>query len=149
MPESQKTDFTNEELLDILDFYTQYKPLFDESSTNKDNYPLTVAAHDFTILLYKYELIDRNYSENLTKIKSKYDKIYIDDLSKEKLDFFEIMTIFTFIHRADCFSGGWYEDCIEDNTYYNLLSRLEEIKNDIIKIPINYGHYHLKLTFEM
>lgn len=118
-------------MLDILDFYTQYKPLFDETSTNDEDYPLTVAAHDFTILLYKYELIDRNYSENLTKINEKYDQIYIENLSKEKLDFFEIMTIFTFIHRADRFSGGWYEDCIKDHTYYNLLSRLEEIKNEL------------------
>lgn len=131
MPEAQRTDFNKEELLDILDFYTQYKALFDETSTNEEDYPLIVAAHDFTILLYKYELIDRNYSENLTKINEKYGQKYIEDLAKEKLDFFEIMTVFTFIHRADRFSGGWYEDCIEDNTYYNLLSRLEEIKNEL------------------
>ena len=27
--------------------------------------------------------------------------------------------------------GGWYDDCIADGTYYNLLSRLEEIKNEL------------------
>ena len=37
-PETQKTDFTDDELLDILDFYLQYKPIFDESDNDID-YP--------------------------------------------------------------------------------------------------------------
>jgi hypothetical protein len=104
--------------------------MLDEYIINKNNYP-QFDPHDFTILLYMYGIINTNYLKNLDKISEKYGKENIHDLSKEKLDFLEIMTIFTFIHRADRHAGGWYEDCIEYNTYYNLLCRLEEINNEL------------------
>ena len=121
-PKTRRTDFTKEEMLDIIDFYLQYKPMLE----NQDSFN----PHDFTMLLYMYEMVDVDYINNMTRIKKKYGKRYVEDLSKEKLDFLEIITIFTFIHRAERHSGGgWYEDCIGDGTYYNLLCRLEEIKN--------------------
>ena len=123
-PKTRKTDFTKEEMLDIIDFYLQYKPMLE----NQDPFN----PHDFTMLLYMYEMLDVEYQDNIAMIKKKYGKQYVDDLSKEKLDFLEIITIFTFIHRAERHSGGgWYDDCMADGTYYNLLCRLEEIKNEV------------------
>ena len=90
-----------------------------------------LAVDDFTGILYEYGIVDINYFENLDKIRQKYGKERICDLSKEKLDFLEIITIFTFINRAERHAGGWYRDCINDGTYLNLLCRLEEIKNEI------------------
>lgn len=131
MPKTRRTEFTNEEMLDILDFYLQYKPLFDEYITNKEHYPMN--PHDFTLLLYIYGTIDVDYINNMKNIKEKYGKQYVDDLSKEKLDFLEIITIFTLIHREarNDFHNETYNYCIESNIYYNLLCRLEEIKNNI------------------
>lgn len=130
-PETRRTDFTKDEMLDIIDFYLQYKPMLDEYVSDRDHYP-EFDPHDFTMLLYMYEMVDVNYIDNMTEIKEKYGKRYVEDLSKEKLDFLEIITIFTLIHRAERHSGGgWYEDCVEDGTYYNLLCRLEEIKAEL------------------
>lgn len=129
-PKTRRTDFTKEEMLDIIDFYLQYKPMFDKNGLNhKDFHPY--APHDFTMLLYMYKMVDVDYNNNMTRMKKKYGKQYVEDLSKEKLDFLEIITVFTFIHRAERFSGGWYDDCIVDGTYYNLLCRIEEIKDEL------------------
>ena len=87
MPKTRRTDFTNEEMLDILDFYLQYKPLFDEYVTNNERYPMN--PHDFTLLLYIYGTLDLDYINNTKKIKEKYGKQSVDDLSKEKLNFLE------------------------------------------------------------
>lgn len=123
-PETRRIDFTKEEMLDIIDFYLQYKPMLE----NQDSFN----PHDFTMLLYMYEMLDVEYINNMTRIKKKYGKQYVKDLSKERLDFLEIITIFTFIHRAERHAGGgWYDDCMADGTYYNLLCRLEEIKNEL------------------
>ena len=105
--------------------------MLDENVSNQDDH-LPFDPHDFTMLLYMYEMLDVNYIDNMTRIKKKYGKKYVEDLSKEKLSFLEIITIFTFIHRAERHAGGgWYDDCIEDGTYNNLLCRLEEIKNEL------------------
>lgn len=128
-----KTEFTREELLDILNDFLKYKPAFDKDSSNDIQISRFKAAHCFTRLLYNYEVLDRDMFSNLKIIREKYGKKYINDLSKEKLDFLEIITIFTFIHRVNRHDGhdGWYLGCIEDNTYYNLLCRMEEIKNEL------------------
>ena len=77
-------------------------------------------------------MLDVEYQNNIARIRKKYGKRHVEGLSKEKLDFLEIITIFTFIHRAERHAGGgWYDDCIADGTYYNLLCRLEEIKNEL------------------
>ena len=112
-PKTRRTDFTKEEMLDIIDFYLQYKPMLEEDSPQFD-------PHDFTMLLYMYKMVDVDYINNMTRIKKKYGKKYVDDLSKEKLNFLEIITIFTFIHRAERHAGGlWYDECMENGTYYN------------------------------
>ena len=124
-PKTRRTDFSKEEMLDIIDFYLQYKPMLEENNPEFD-------PHDFTLLLYMFKMVDVDYNNNMTLIKKKYGKQGTEELSKEKLDFLEIITVFTLIHRADrhC-GGGWYEDCIADGTYYNLLNRLDEIKSDL------------------
>ena len=98
LAETPKTEFTKEEILDILDFYLQYKPLFDEASTRYVDYlPLILAAQDFTALLYEYDIADTNYFNNMDTINRKYGKKYICDLSKENLSILSMyfITIFT------------------------------------------------------
>ena len=124
-PKSRRTDFTREEKLDIIDFYLQYKPMLEEDNPQFN-------PHNFTMLLYMYKMVDVDYINNMTRIKKKYGKKYVEDLSKEKLSFLETITVFTFIHRAERHAGGlWYDECMEDGTYYNLLCRLEEIKAEL------------------
>lgn len=131
-PKSRRTDFTKEEMLDIIDFYLHYKPLLEEYSANEKN-SLQFDPHDFTMILYMYKMVDVNYINNMEILKKKYGKQNVYKLSKEKLDFLEIITIFTLIHRV---SRGDIEDetydyCVNHNIYYNLLCRLEEIKNEL------------------
>ena len=128
-PESRKTDFTKEEMLDIIDFYLQYKPMLDKYVTNREHYP-EFDPHDFTILLYMYDIVDVDYIDNWEKIKEKYEKRGIDDLCYDKLDFLEVITIFTTIHRASRNDIYLYDYCIENDIYYKLLCKLEEIKNE-------------------
>ncbi|MBQ6628299.1 MAG: hypothetical protein Q4Q37_08725 [Methanobrevibacter sp.] len=76
-------------------------------------------------------VIDFDYLENMDKMEEKYSKSTLSDLSKEKLTFEEIITIYTFIERADHFGGdGEVSDgCRQDETFSNLSKRLREIKN--------------------
>ena len=129
-PKTRRTDFTKGEMLDIIDFYLQYKPLLDDYMADRDHYP-EFDPHDFTKLLYMYKMLDVEYNNNMTRMKKKYRKRYVEDLSKEKLDFIEIITVFTLIHRAEHHAGRWHDNCIADGTYCNLLCRLEEIKNEL------------------
>lgn len=129
IPKTRRTDFTKEEMLDIIDFYLQYKPMLDEYVVNRDHYP-EFDPHDFTILLYMYDIVDVDYIDNWEKIKEKYEKRGIDDLCYDKLDFLEVITIFTTIHRASRNDIYLYDYCIENDIYYKLLCRLEEIKNE-------------------
>ena len=133
-PKTRRTDFTKEEMLDIIDFYLQYKPMLEEYVSNRDHYP-QFDPHDFTLLLYMFKMVDVDYIDNWKKLLKKYDAANIEDVSKEKLDFLEIITVFTTIHRANRndFDDETYDYCIESNVYYNLLSRLEEIKKELEK----------------
>ena len=131
-PKTRRTDFSKEEMLDIIDFYLQYKPMLDEYVVNREHYP-EFDPHDFTMLLYMYKMADVDYINNVKKIKKKYGKQFIDDLSKEKFDFLEAITLFTWIHRTSRgdINDETYDYCIENDIYYNLLCRLEEIKADL------------------
>ena len=131
-PKTRRTDFSKEEMLDIIDFYLQYKPMLEEYSANKEN-NLQFDPHDFTMLLYMFKMVDVDYIDNIKRIKEKYGKQFIDDLSKEKFDFLEAITLFTWIHRTSRgdFCNETYDYCIENDIYYNLLCRLEEIKNEL------------------
>lgn len=57
-------------------------------------------------------MFDVDYTESIAEIKEKYGKKYINDLSEEKLDFLGIITVFTFIQRAERYiGGGCYDEC--------------------------------------
>ena len=98
-PKTRKTDFTKEEMLNILDFYLQYKPMLDEYVSDRSHYP-EFDPHDFTILLYMYNIIDVDYISNWKKIQEKYKKRSIDNVCNVKLDFLEVITLFTAVHRV-------------------------------------------------
>ena len=130
-PKTRRTDFTKEEMLEIIDCYLYYKPMFDKYVNNREHYP-EIDPMDFTALLYVYDIIDVEYPDNVRKIKEKYG-ITSYDVTKEKLTFLEVITVFTEIHRMA--RNDWYlEDyCVEKDIYYNLLCRLEEIKNELVQ----------------
>ena len=78
------------------------------------------------------QAIDFNYLKNMDKMEEKYSKSSILELSKEKLTFDEIVTIYTYIERADHHFGADDEisdGCMQDGTFSNLSKRLNEIKN--------------------
>ena len=76
-------------------------------------------------------VMDFDYFENMDKMREKYSKFSLSDLSHEKLTFEEIITIYTYIERADHHGGdGEVSDrCGQDGTFSNLSKRLNEIKN--------------------
>lgn len=125
-PKARKTDFTRSEMLDILDFYLQYKPMLED----REKYP-EFDPWDFSILLYMYGIIDVNYPDNVMKINEKYENKHIEDLSKEKLDFLEIITVFTYIHRASRGDIDYDDYCMRSGVFHNLLCRMEEIRNEL------------------
>ena len=75
--------------------------------------------------------IDFDYFENMDKMREKYSKSGLSELSSEKLTFDEIVTIYTYIERADHHGGDGEvsDECRKDGTYSNLSKRLKEIKN--------------------
>lgn len=77
-------------------------------------------------------VMDFDYFENMDKMEEKYGKNSFLELSKEKLTFEEIVTIYTFIERCDHHGGDGEvtDDCIEDGTFSNLKKRLTEIKEN-------------------
>ena len=75
--------------------------------------------------------IDFDYFENMDKMREKYSKSGLSDLSREKLTFDEIVTIYTYIERADHHGGDGEvsEECRRDETFSNLSKQLKEMKN--------------------
>ena len=149
MLEKQRTEFTKDELLDILDFYLQYNPIFNKSSNIDLNYPASLAAHDFTLLLYKYEIIDFNYFDNMDKIKNKYGKKYVRELSKEKLDLFEIISPVTpVIGAANSQNGALvYQDNHEAGQYITI--EIYDSSNNIIKTYTNKTGIYGNITLDV
>lgn len=78
-------------------------------------------------------VIDFDYLENMEKIEQKYSKTSLLDLSKEKLTYEEIITIYTFIERADHHGGDGEvsHGTGRNGTSSNLSKRLKEIKNGL------------------
>lgn len=127
---TRKVEFTDDELREIIDSFLEFKPVLDKSPA--DN-PGWWGVDSFLHLLSIYNLADTNYKVNLDKMIEKYDEREIHSLSLEKLDFLEIMTIFTYIPRVDHhdYRNEFVQHCFDDGTYYNLLCRLEEIRNEL------------------
>ena len=74
--------------------------------------------------------IDFDYFENMDRMREKYSKFTLSELSQEKLTFDEIVTIYTYIERADHHGGDGEvsDDCRQNGTYSNLSKRLNELK---------------------
>lgn len=129
-----ETDFTDEEILEIIDLYLKQKSCL-EGAADEDVVIFKSSDDDITEVDNSFEpyffneIHDQHYMTNLDKIRNRYGKNSIKDLSNEKLDFKEVITIFTFIERANRHAGqGSDSDC---EIWSNLLSRLEEIKNEL------------------
>lgn len=75
--------------------------------------------------------VDFDYLENMERMEEKYCKSSLLDLSREKLTFEEIVTVYTYIERADHHGGDGEvsDECSRDGTFSNLSDRLREIKN--------------------
>ena len=67
----------------------------------------------------------------MEKMREKYSRFSLSDLSEENLTFDEIVTVYAYIERVDHHGGdGEVSDgCMQDGTYSNLSKRLKEIKN--------------------
>ena len=129
--DERKTDFTNEELKEIIDSFLEYKPVLDKDSPVED--PCLWGGEAFLSILSQHDLLDQRYPMNMKKIIEKYGEHDVYKLSLEKLDFLEISTIITYIPRVDYHQGHYQfvPKCIDDGTYYNLICRLEEIRSEL------------------
>ena len=82
-------------------------------------------------LLYKHEIYDTKYYPKLEMMEKKYGTIQMNQLSREKLTLEEVFAVLTWLHRDERHCGGSFLRAIENGTFYNLLSRLEEIKKEL------------------
>ena len=66
----------------------------------------------------------------MDKMEKKYSKTCLLELSEEKLTFEEIVTIYTFIERADhhCGEGLLFDEYSQNGTFSNLRKRLDEMR---------------------
>ena len=129
-------NFNREELIRVLDDFIQYKDYFEnppEEAYEMDDwdYCKCKEAKDIEQLLYKYEIHDTKYSEKLPIMKVKYNKETPAELSGEELMLDEILVILTWLHRHERWCGGAFNEAIKDGTFYNLLKRMEEIRNEL------------------
>ena len=129
-------NFNREELIRVLDDFIQYKDYFEnppEEAYEMDDwdYCKCKEAKDIEQLLYKYEIHDTKYSEKLPIMKVKYNKETPAELSREELMLDEILVILTWLHRHERWCGGAFNEAIKDGTFYNLLKRMEEIRNEL------------------
>lgn len=130
-------NFNREELITILDDFIQYKDYFENPpkeayEVNDWDYTLCKEAKEVEQLLYKYEIYDTQYSEvKLPIMERKYGCKDPAKFSREKLTLDEILAVLTWLHRWERWCGGAFNGAIEDKTFYNLLSRLEEIRDEL------------------
>lgn len=128
-------NLSDEELKLILDDFLQYKDYFENPPEeayliDEMDYSKCKEARDLEHLLYKYEIFDKNYYEKLRMMETKYGASYYA-LSREKLSFEEIIALLTWMHRQERHSGGCFLNAIENKTFYNLICRMEEIRNEL------------------
>ena len=78
----------------------------------------------------KNPAFDIDYLENMDKMEKKYSKTCLLELSEEKLTFEEIVTIYTFIERADhhCGEESLFDEYSQNGTFSNLRKRLDEMR---------------------
>ena len=76
------------------------------------------AVTDWIQAMYDLDLTDKNYFENMEKIKGKP----VPELTRD-----EILTRMTFLIRAERFCDGTIEEALNDGTLEALSARLHEI----------------------
>ena len=129
--------FDREELIQILDEFIQYKDYFENPpkeafEVSDYDYSRCEEARRIEKLLYKYKIYDTEYSNKLEVLGRRYDKKWDHaGLSREKLNLEEIFVILTWLHRAERHAGGFFYEAIKQGTFYNLLKRMEEIRNEL------------------
>ena len=130
-------NFNREELITILDDFIQYKDYFENPpkeayEVDDWDYTLCKEANELEQLLYKYEIHDTKYPDKLPIMERKYNCQNIPmAFSREKLTLDEILAVLTWLHREERWCGGAFSRAIEDKTFYYLLKRMEEIRNEL------------------
>ena len=129
-------NFNREELIAILDDFIQYKDYFENPpkeayEMDRMEYSKCEEAHEMERLLYKYEIFDSQYNDKLRGMERKYNKREPDEFSREKLYLDEIFAVLTWLHRGERHCGAFFNEAIEKKTFYNLLKRMEEIRNEL------------------
>ena len=129
--------FDREELIQILDEFIQYKDYFENPpkeafEVSDYDYSRCEEARRIEKLLYKYKIYDTEYRDKLEVLEKRYDKKWDHaGLSREKLNLEGIFVILTWLHRAERHAGGFFYEAIKQGTFYNLLNRMEEIRNEL------------------
>ena len=128
---------TKEELMTILDDFIQYKDYFEnppkEAYVVDDwDYSKCKEAREIVRLLYDHEVIDTKYYPKLSIMEEKYGVSQMEEFSREKLTLEEVFAVLTWIHRDERHCGGCFLRSIENGTFYRLLCRMEEIKNEML-----------------
>ena len=111
----KKEEFTKEEMLEIIDVYLSQNSCLDKASGHFPHFRIIMAI---------------NYMANYQMMLEKYKKRWTIDLSREKLTFSEVITLFTFVERAAHHSGEYSPKDYE--IWENLFSRLEEIRDELL-----------------
>lgn len=80
----------------------------------------------------RHPAFDIDYLESMDKMEKKYSKTGLLELSEENLTFEEIVTIYTFIERADhhCGEESLFDEYSQNGTFSNLRKRLDEIREN-------------------
>lgn len=129
--------FDRGELIQILDEFIQYKDYFENPpkeafEVSDYDYSRCEEARRIEKLLYKYKIFDTEYRDKLEVMEKRYDKKWDHaGLSREKLNLEGIFVILTWLHRAERHAGGFFYEAIKQGTFYNLLKRMEEIRNEL------------------
>lgn len=127
---------SKEELKIILDDFIQYKDYFEnppEEAYLVDDYDYSECkeAREIEKLLYTHDVFDTKYYPKIEVMRRKYHKSEAVDFSREKLTLEEVFAVLTWLHRYERHCGGGFLRAIENGTFYNLLCRMEEIKNEL------------------
>ena len=129
-------NFNRDELIEILDDFIQYKDYFEnppEEAYEMDDWDYCECkeAKEIEQLLYKYEIYDTKYPEKLPLMERIYGGKSPAFFSRQELKLDEILIVLTWLHREERWCGGAFNRAIEDKTFYNLLSSLEEIRKEL------------------
>lgn len=132
----QLYNLNKEDWIEILDNFIQYKDYFEnppEEAYEVDDWDYCKCreAKEVEQLLYKYEIYDTKYIDKLPIMKIRYKKNTPAGFSREKLKIDEILVVLTWLHREERWSGGAFYKAIKNKTFYYLLKRMEEIREEL------------------